>query len=338
MTPEIYGNDAALRLIRTMAASGRLPHACLLWGEAGTGRKTIAHYLAMAALCTGPHPPCGTCPSCRKLLHGSHPDLTVVEHSGKKNGFSVETVRHVCKDAIVAPNDGACKVYLFADCDYMDVRAQNTLLKLTEEPPPHVRLLFTAAHPEAFLETMRSRMMSIPIRQCTREECRTALTTQHGYAPAEAARAAEACGGSIGRALAWLADEGMQTLTGHAAALTDAAADGTLYEMLRILAGYEKDRQSAAALLRLLDLQVRDALVMQYGQTDLAGCDRESAAHLSKTLTAGRAEQMHDAIREAQEALLASVSVRLVLSALGGRLCMISEKGRGYVSASGGRI
>ena len=156
MTPQIYGNDAALRLIRTMAASGRLPHACLLWGETGTG----------------PHPPCGTCPSCRKLLHGTHPDLTVVEHSGKKNGFSVETVRHVCKDAIVAPNDGACKVYLFADCDYMDVRAQNTLLKLTEEPPPHVRLLFTAAHPEAFLETMRSRMMSIPIRQCTREECR----------------------------------------------------------------------------------------------------------------------------------------------------------------------
>ena len=326
MIPPIYGNDAVLDLIRTMRRRERLPHASLLFGDKGMGRKTIARYFAMTALCTGNAAPCGECPSCRKLLQDDmqtihpHPDVIWVEHSGKKQGFSVETVRAVCKDAIVAPNDGARKVYLFADCDNMDIRAQNTLLKLTEEPPPHVLLLFTAEHRNAFLVTMLSRMMPLAVRPCTPEECREALVSQHDVTPDDAERAVRACGGNIGKALEWLGNPAMQELTRQAAALTEAIAARRQYEILHILAQYESDRTAAMALLRLLDAQVRDALVSRFSTACMTGCDPASAQKLGVRLTASHTRRMHDAIQNAYDALQASVSVKLALAALGGSL------------------
>ncbi|MCR5718113.1 MAG: hypothetical protein K6F80_03640 [Oscillospiraceae bacterium] len=326
MIPEIYGNTPVLHLIRTMRSREHLPHAVLFFGQRGMGRRTLARYFAMTALCTGDHAPCGECLSCRKLLMDDmrdvhpHPDVIWVEHSGKKRGFSVDTVRAVCKDAIVAPNDGDRKIYIFADCDNMDIRAQNTLLKLTEEPPPHVLLVFTAEHRNAFLVTMLSRMMPIAVRPCTTEECRKALEEQHKCTAADAARASQVCGGNIGRALQYLEDEDMQEMTRQVAALTEAIAKRQQYHILHILSRYESDRQKAAELVRMLDLQLRDALVMRYVKDNLTGADAASAGTLSPTLTAARTEQMHRAVQDAYAALQASVSVRLVLAALGGAL------------------
>lgn len=320
MIPRIYGNDSSLRLIQTMVQGDRIPHACLIHGEKGLGKKTLARYFAMAALCTGENVPCGVCPSCYKAAHGVHPDMMYVEHSGKRQGFSVDTVRGVCRDAIVAPNDGARKIYIFADCDNMDIRAQNTLLKLTEEPPAHVLLLFTATHRNVFLETMLSRMMPLAVCPCTAEDCRNALLDA-GCSSEDAQRAIAACGGNIGRCLEWLQSESMQEMTRHIGELTAAIAGRRAYDVLRILAVYEKDRQTAVEFVKLLDLQLRDALILKYTQDHLTGCDKQSALTLSQILTANRSVQMHRSIQETYDALQANVSPRLALAALGGQLC-----------------
>lgn len=320
MMPQIYGNDAALHLIRTMVHSGHIPHACLLHGEKGLGKKTLAKFFAMTALCTGTVQPCGECPSCRKAMQDIHPDILWAEHSGRKQGFSVDTVRSICRDAIVAPNDGERKVYIFADCDNMDIRAQNTLLKLTEEPPSHVLLLFTAAHRNVFLETMLSRMMPLAVCPCTAEDCRKALLAS-GCAPADAERAVSICGGNIGKCLEWLGSAEMQTMTKHIGELTEAIAGKRSYDILRILAIYEKDRQAAAEFVKLLDMQLRDALVLKYTQDNLTGCDRQSAQTLSQVLSVNRSVQLHRAVQETYDALQANVSPRLALAALGGQLC-----------------
>ncbi|MBQ9111033.1 MAG: hypothetical protein IJY06_06685 [Oscillospiraceae bacterium] len=320
MMPRIFGNHAALHLIRTMVQSGHVPHACLLHGEKGLGKKTLARYFAMSALCTGAVQPCMECSSCRKAVQDVHPDILWVEHSGKKQGFSVETVRSICRDAIVAPNDGERKVYIFADCDSMDIRSQNTLLKLTEEPPPHVLLLFTAEHRNVFLETMLSRMVPLAVCPCTPEDCRQALL-EAGRTQAEAEQAVSICGGNIGKCLEWLDSAEMQAMTKHAGELTAAIAAKRSYDILRILAVYEKDGKAAAEFVRLLDLQLRDALVLKYTQDNLTGCDRQSAQALSQVLSVNRSAQLHRAVQETYDALQANVSPRLALAALGGQLC-----------------
>lgn len=319
MMQEIYGNEATLRLIRSMAEHSCIPHACLIHGEKGLGKKTIAQYLAMAALCEGEQKPCGVCKSCRRVQNGSHLDILRVEHSGKRGGFSVETIRFVCRDSIAAPNNGYRKIYLFEDCDNMSVVSQNTLLKLTEEPPPHVLLIFTAEHKGVFLETMLSRMMHFAAGPCSAELCRQALV-QKGCTPEEAQFASSVAGGNIGKALDWLRSEQMQEMTKHIAAITRAMAGHNSYEILRILYLYEKDRNTALEFLRLLDVQMRDAAALKFLPGDSIGCDTASAAALSGNLSVRRALQLHEAIQEAYAALQANVSVRLVLAALGGAL------------------
>ncbi|MDE5883493.1 MAG: hypothetical protein K2H29_00195 [Oscillospiraceae bacterium] len=326
--PEIYGNSRNLTLIRAMRHNHRLPHACLFYGETGSGRKTLAEYFAMTALCTSDHAPCSECRNCRKILHKSHPDLIFPEHSGKKQGFSVETVRNVCQDALTAPNDSDLKIYLFTDCDNISIPAQNTLLKLTEEPPEHVLLLFTAQTKSVFLETMLSRMMQIAVNPCSWKDCETALLSR-GISPTDAGNAVHACGGNIGKALQWLADEDMQTLTRHVTDFTNAVFTRKHYEILRILHDYEKDRQKALEFLRLVSLQFRDAMIFKYypnlnqnpdQNSMLAGCDRDSARALSTIFTASRAIQLQDAVRDACTAIHANVSTKLALAAFGGRL------------------
>jgi len=315
----IYGNQKNMNLIRVMKKNQHLPHACLFTGEKGSGRKTLANYFAMTALCNEENAPCGTCRSCRKILNGVHPDLIPVEHSGKKMGFSIDTVREVCKDAVIAPNDGNKKIYLFSDADAIGIPAQNALLKLTEEPPEHVILLFTCENQHTFLTTMLSRMMLFSVCPCTPGETYQSLL-EHGCSPADAQRASQVYRTNIGLALAWLEDPKMQEMTSHASSLTMAVAQRKPYEILRILSLYEKDRLRAAAFLKLMREQFRDALIIKYQADALTGCDRLSAQALSAVLTINRAEQLCQELQSAYEALNANVSVKLVLAALGGNL------------------
>ncbi|MDE6658232.1 MAG: hypothetical protein K2J88_06595 [Oscillospiraceae bacterium] len=316
---EIYGNAENIKLIKTMKKYQHFPHACLFYGEKGSGRKTLAKYFAMTALCHEKHAPCGECRNCRKILHDTHPDFIFVEHSGKKQGFSVDTVKKICHDAIVAPNDDNLKIYLFTDCDSISIPAQNTLLKLTEEPPEHVILLFTAEQKTVFLDTMLSRMMQIAVNPCSQEDCKTALLAQGKNIP-DTEKAVNACGGNIGKALDWLENEDMQELTKQVANFTNAIATRKYYEILKILYFYEKDRQQALEFLKLLNLQVRDALVIKYQSNFLMGCDKTSAQALASVLTVSRAIELQNFIRNAYLAIDSNVSVKLALSAFGGNL------------------
>jgi len=143
--PVVAGNDWLLDELRQMKQKQHLPHALLLHGERGCGKKLIARWYTMLALCeNSAHAPCGRCKSCQLMLEDAHPDVMYAEHSGKRGGFSVETARSIRKEAAVLPNNGALRVFLFTDADGMTVQAQNALLKSVEEPLPHACFVFTA--------------------------------------------------------------------------------------------------------------------------------------------------------------------------------------------------
>ena len=104
---KIYGNQFALSTFESMFKSGRLSHSFLIYGEKGLGKKILAKYLASAILCEkGTGIPCGECRSCRNAEKGIHPDIIYPEQSGKLNTYTVETCRHVCADAFIAPPCG----------------------------------------------------------------------------------------------------------------------------------------------------------------------------------------------------------------------------------------
>ena len=125
---DFAGNEPIKRQLAAEIDAGHFPHALLLEGAAGTGRRTLARQIARAALCrSGEHParPCGVCAACQK---SAHPDLT--ELGGDGTALSVDTIRRLREDAFLLPNESAYRVVILAEAQTMTPQAQNALLKI----------------------------------------------------------------------------------------------------------------------------------------------------------------------------------------------------------------
>lgn len=148
-------NSTLARRIRAAASKGTLSHAAILSGSGD--RMAAARYFAAALECEGEgERPCLRCRQCRKVLEDIHPDVVTVRDDGHKE-LPVELVRQLRQDVYIRPNDGARKVYIFADCGQLNQRDQNVLLKIVEEGPPYAAFVFCTDSPSALLETVRSR-------------------------------------------------------------------------------------------------------------------------------------------------------------------------------------
>lgn len=317
MMPAPVGNAQLRADLQRMRRENHLPHALLLHGERGCGKKLLAKWFSMLVLCEHPaDAPCGQCRTCRLIREDAHPDVLTAEHSGKKMGFSVETVREIRREASVLPNSGAMRVFLFPDADGMSVQAQNALLKSVEEPPAHACFVFTAETLGALLPTLLSRMTAKAVFPVTESECVTALT-QRSYDGAEIQAAVSRFGGNIGRCIAYLEDEMQRTAADTAAALTAALAQMNEYAILQLLTAAATDKDLLRRTLELLDMQICDAAVFSLeGDFKRHGCDRAAAEALSKRLSPRRAMRMHGAITEAFADLESNVGAALTVTAL----------------------
>lgn len=315
--PAPFGNAQLRADLQRMRRENHLPHALLLHGARGCGKKLLAKWFSMLVLCERPEEaPCGQCRACRLILEDAHPDVLTAEHSGKKMGYSVETVREIRREASVLPNSGAMRVFLFTDADGMSVQAQNALLKSVEEPPAHACFVFTAETPGALLPTLLSRMTAKAVFPVTESECVAALT-QRSYDAAEIQAAVSRFGGSIGRCIAYLGDEMQRTAADTAAALTAALAQTNEYAILQLLTSAATDKDLLKRTLELLDMQICDAAVFSLeGDFKRHGCDRAAAEALSKRLSPRRAMRMHGAITEAFADLESNVGAVLTVTAL----------------------
>lgn len=314
MLPVLYGKQRWQETLSRMVSGGRLAQGFLFYGDAGLGRKTLAHWFAALLLCEQPQngQPCSHCKACRTMAKDCHPDFIEVEHSGKLGGFSVETVRQICSSVSIPPNNGGRKVYLFADCDPMDVRSQNLLLKILEEPPSYAYFLFTASAKDTLLGTIRSRILSFGLLPCETADCQQALADM-GLPDADCQRFP----GNIGQCLTYAQDAAMQTAVQRAVACVQAMQQRDEYTFLQLVAQIGKDRKQAEQLLHLLKDIIRDGMVLHCApEQPCCSCAPELAAALARQISLRRGQQQYAAIRTAEQALHANVNVQLLLAAL----------------------
>ena len=156
----IPGNERLAGRISEAAAKGALSHAIILSGRGDL--DAAARFTAAAMQCGESVRPCGSCSACSKIARGIHPDVTWVEDPEHKN-ISVDILRSVRADAYIIPNEGTRKVYIFPDCEKLDPKAQNVLLKVVEEGPPHAAFIFCAENSAQLLQTIRSRSVELKL-------------------------------------------------------------------------------------------------------------------------------------------------------------------------------
>ena len=272
-----FANDPIARRIREAAGRGTLSRALLFSGSGD--RIAAAQYAAAAMECQGGgQKPCGTCPACRKVFSGIHPDVITVRDEAHKN-LSVDTVRQIRADAYIRPNEGARKVYIFPDCTILTEQDQNVLLKIVEEGPPYATFLFCAENSSVVLQTLRSR--------CVELKLHPAVTVE---------RESSEAGVELCRLLA-------------------AGKRGAITELMVRLEKKRLDRDGLAAMLEQARTLLAAALLAQYGQSP-EGPDAALIVQLGKRLTKQRIMGTIELLQTYRGACAYNVGVSHVLGAL----------------------
>lgn len=189
---------------------GRIPHALLITGERGAGKRDTARKCARMLLCTKSPKPCGACPGCRLTAAGTHPDLLIVE--AQKGTIRIDAVRKMMGELSKKPYGDAYRVVLIENAQQMSVQAQNCLLRTLEEPPQNVVFILTCTSERDLLHTIVSRCQPVRIIGEPRAVLQERLMREHGIdAPAAALCARLGCG-HYGRALEWSKRDGPMAL------------------------------------------------------------------------------------------------------------------------------
>src|SRR6476646_1236117 len=162
---EVKGQEHVTGPLTQALRTGRINHAYLFSGPRGCGQTSSARILARSLNCVkGPTPePCGVCDSCVALAPSGPGSIDVIEIDAASHG-GVDDARDLRERAFYTPVSGRFKIYIIDEAHMVTQQGFNALLKLVEEPPPHLKFIFATTEPEKVIATIRSRTHHYPFR------------------------------------------------------------------------------------------------------------------------------------------------------------------------------
>ena len=285
---EVVGQEHVVEPLSRALTNDRVHHAYLFSGPRGCGKTSTARILARSLNCErGPTPdPCGECASCLDLAPNGPGSLDVIELDAASHG-RVDDTRDLRERAMFAPASSRYKVYIIDEAHMVTPAGFNALLKLVEEPPPHVRFIFATTEVDKVLPTIRSRTHNYTFRLVSTRVLQAHLARvceAEGVPadPAALALVARAAGGSVRDALSLLgqlvagSDESGVTYETAASQLgvtdtalldrtVEALADASGAELFGVIdkvveGGHDPRRFAGDLLQRLRDLIVVQAV------------------------------------------------------------------------------
>ncbi len=275
-------NDSFRKSIETAVSSKKLSHALIIEGKDDSTRFLAAVEITKALVCTGEKKPCNSCAHCVKCDRNIHPDVHITQKEEDSTMIKVDSIRALKSKALVFPNEAAKSVFIIREAQFMNIQAQNALLKILEEPSGHVCFILTCPSKSSFLETITSRATSYSIGE---EE-----NTLSVKAEKEAAEAANE--------------------------LLSVFVSYNEFFFLQKTAIFLKDKLLFRNALKAMIPIIRDGLILSGGGSDLISAYPETAKKLSAILTQKKLLQMLDEIQNLSDSVNSSANHNLSITRL----------------------
>ena len=282
MQPRFCYNKRAQETLAAFVNGGRFPHALLLEGPEGSGRRTFAREIAAALFCRGEHKPCGSCNQCRKVLEQNHPDVEYYGGDGSRRSFHIDTIRQLRQNAWLLPGEAPCRVCVLCGAENMTDQAQNALLKILEAPSEHTIFILTAENRAMLLSTILSRVQTIRLEPLTPAEILPVLRERCPDQPGKKLEWAAETADTIGQALALLADESLQKHAQLAQRMLELLCNGSEYDLLTAVEPVSRKRED---LLEVCT-QLRQLLTAELTRAASGGESRFSTRRITRMLEA----------------------------------------------------
>ena len=241
---EVVGQEAVVRTLRNAIETEQIRQAYLFAGPRGTGKTSLARILAKALNCAqGPTTtPDGTCHSCVAIANGTSLDVIEMDAASQRG---IDDIREIRERVVLQPVEGRYKVYILDEAHQLTDAAFNALLKLIEEPPPHLVFVFCTTDVSKMLPTVRSRCQTFVF---SRPRLPDLIRKLRRIADAEGIEAPDAALALVARGARGAYRDAESTLDQLAAATGNQV---TVQAVLQLLGAVEEE-----ALFRLCDLVV----------------------------------------------------------------------------------
>jgi DNA polymerase-3 subunit gamma/tau len=167
---QVLGQDQVVKILKSQAMTGSYHHAYLFFGASGSGKTSTARILAMAINCLnldGTGEPCGECHSCRAIRNHSHWDVIEVDGARFRG---IDDIKELTFRAYLAPFNSNKKIYIIDEVHALTNDAFNCLLRLIEEPPPHLVVILCTTEFARIPETVSSRCQLFPFTKLTADD------------------------------------------------------------------------------------------------------------------------------------------------------------------------
>ncbi len=290
------GNQKVKEQLGILIETKRFPHALIIEGDEGIGKKTLAKEIALSLMCLSDEErPCRVCAQCKKVIKMIHPDICEFgpDESKKSRPFSVNTVRDIINDAAIKPNESQYKIYFLYECERMTVEAQNALLKLIEEPPEYAVFILCTTTKSAFLETVLSRSVVISLQGVDfAEGARYICDNNPDIDYNDALHSLTVCNGNIGKALESLTDGKLQKYIEIANNIALASISANEYDLIKECSVFERDKNTLIGALTFLKMILRDAVI---ASGEMLSNQNETVKKLSSVLSKRKLLKMSDA-------------------------------------------